>query len=288
MDEHTELRIRPLGEPGDLGWVVMAHGEVYAEQFGWNAEMEALVARIVAGFATEHDPAREAGWIAEKDGDRVGSVFCMATDDPSVAQLRVLLVTAAARGLGLGSRLVRTCLDFATQAGYPQITLWTNDVLESARRIYEAEGFTLGRRRPAPQLRSGLTGQHWSLRLGSQQSTGRARVAHSGLPGLRSLLGRSLLGRSLLGSCLLGSPSTLAAGFLAAGFLFAAFLAGFFAGLFFADDRGVQLVELLGELLRQLTARHRRTAPDQPTCIWPLVDITVMLRPAPWKIGPSG
>src|SRR6188472_2312278 len=98
MDEQTGLRIRPLGEPGDFGWVVMAHGEVYAEQFGWNAEMEALVARIVAEYATRHDESREAGWIAERDGTRVGSVFCMASDDPSVARLRILLVTEAARG----------------------------------------------------------------------------------------------------------------------------------------------------------------------------------------------
>ena len=171
MDEHAGLRIRPLGEPGDLGWVVMAHGEVYAEQFGWNAEMEALVARIVADFATEHDPAREAGWIAEKDGERVGSVFCMASDDPSVARLRVLLVTAAARGLGLGGRLVRTCLDFATEAGYEEITLWTNDVLESARRIYEAAASPWSRRTSTTASGRTSPGQNWSLRLVSEPST---------------------------------------------------------------------------------------------------------------------
>ena len=171
MDEHTELRIRPLGEPGDLGWVVMAHGEVYAEQLGWNAEMEALVARIMADYATGHDPAREAGWIAEKDGERVGSVFCMATADPSVAQLRVLLVTASARGFGLGSRLVRTCLDFATEAGYEEITLWTTDVLASARRIYEAAGFTLVEEDTQLTFGHELTSQNWSLRLASEPST---------------------------------------------------------------------------------------------------------------------
>ena len=171
MDEHTELRIRPLGEPGDLGWVVMAHGEVYAEQFGWNAEMETLVARIVADYATEHDSTREAGWIAEKDGERVGSVFCLASDDPSVARLRVLLVTASARGLGLGSRLVGTCLDFAAEAGYQEITLWTTDVLASARRIYEAAGFTLVEEDKQRTFGKDLTSQNWSLRLGSEPST---------------------------------------------------------------------------------------------------------------------
>ena len=174
MDEQTDLRIRPLGEPGDLGWVVMAHGEVYAEQFGWNAEMEALVARIVADYASDHDENREAGWIAEKDGERVGSVFCMASDDPSVARLRILLVTAPARGLGLGGRLVRTCLDFAAQAGYEEITLWTNDVLESARRIYEAAGFTLVDEDEHHSFGQDLTGQNWSLRLRSEGSTGQA------------------------------------------------------------------------------------------------------------------
>ena len=108
MDEQAELRIRPLGETGDLGWVLMAHSEVYAEQLGWNSEMDALVARIVADYANEHDPVREAAWIAEKDEERVGSVFCTASDDPAVARLRILLVTASARGLGLGGRLVRT------------------------------------------------------------------------------------------------------------------------------------------------------------------------------------
>jgi GNAT superfamily N-acetyltransferase len=165
MDEHTELRIRPLGEPGDLGWVVMAHGEVYAEQFGWDSEMEALVARIVADFATGHDQDREAGWIAEKDGERVGSVFCTASDDPTVARLRILLVTASARGLGLGGRLVRTCLDFAIEAGYREITLWTNDVLDSARRIYEAAGFSLVDEEKHHSFGQDLTGQNWSMRL---------------------------------------------------------------------------------------------------------------------------
>ena len=177
MEEQTGLRIRPLGEPGDLGWVVMAHGEVYAEQFGWNAEMEALIARIVADYAAEHDETREAAWIAEKDGERVGCVFCVASDDPSVARLRILLVTASARGLGLGSRLVRTCLDFAMEAGYEQITLWTNDVLTSARRIYLAAGFTLVDEDRHHSFGKDLTGQDWSRSLKADSPD------HSAAPG---------------------------------------------------------------------------------------------------------
>ncbi|MET0998069.1 MAG: GNAT family N-acetyltransferase [Marmoricola sp.] len=169
MDEQPNVTIRPLGRPGDLGWVVMAHGEEYAEEFGWNTDMEALIARIVADYAArddhQHDELREAAWIAELDGVRVGSVFCVASDDPSVARLRVLLVTRAARGLGLGKRLVRECLDFAERAGYEQVTLWTNDVLASARRIYEEAGFVLVDEERHHSFGQDLTGQNWTLRL---------------------------------------------------------------------------------------------------------------------------
>lgn len=165
MDQQATVRIRPLGEPGDLGWVVMAHGETYAEEYGWDSDMEAFIARIVADYATEHDEAREAAWIAEKDGVRVGSVFCVASDDPSVARLRVLLVTPEARGLGLGRQLVHVCLDFATDAGYEQVTLWTNDVLTSARRIYEAAGFVLVDEERAHRFGHDLVSQNWTLQL---------------------------------------------------------------------------------------------------------------------------
>ena len=136
------VSIRRLGEPGDLGWVVMAHGEMYARQFGWDATFEALVARIVADYAGQHDPAREAAWIAEVDGRRAGCVFCIADSD-STAKLRILLVDPAARGQGVGTRLVGECVGFARRAGYRRMVLWTNDPLVSAARIYLAAGFTL-------------------------------------------------------------------------------------------------------------------------------------------------
>jgi GNAT superfamily N-acetyltransferase len=161
-----EPTIRPANRPGDLGWVVMAHGEVYAEQFGWDTDFEALVARIVADHAAGHDPAREASWVAEIDGRRVGCVFCVAdADDPDVARLRILLVTPEGRGAGIGSGLVARCVEFAREAGYARLTLWTNDVLASARRIYEAAGFTLVEEEPHHSFGHDLVGQYWSLDL---------------------------------------------------------------------------------------------------------------------------
>ena len=112
----TAPTIRPLGQPGDLGWVVQAHGEIYAREFGWDSTFEALVLQIVADFAAGHDPAREAAWIAESAGRRVGCVFCVA-GDASTARLRILLVDPAARGQGVGARLLDRCLEFARAAG---------------------------------------------------------------------------------------------------------------------------------------------------------------------------
>lgn len=156
--------IRRLGRPGDLGWVVMAHGEVYGAEFGWDSSFEALVARIVADFAADHDAAREAAWIAEVDGRRVGCVFCVAADERT-AKLRILLVDPAARGQGLGRRLVGTCLDFARAAGYRRITLWTNDVLTAARRIYQATGFELVEQDRHHSFGHDLVGQNWARDL---------------------------------------------------------------------------------------------------------------------------
>ena len=150
--------VRPLDRPGDLGWVVMAHGEQYAAEFGWDTDFEALVARIVADFAAGADPRREAAWIAERDGERVGCVFCVAADE-STAQLRILLVTPAARGEGLGARLTRECLDFARAAGYERMRLWTNHPLVAARRIYLAEGFGLVAEEPHTSFGVHLVGQ---------------------------------------------------------------------------------------------------------------------------------
>lgn len=163
--------IRRLGAPGDLGWVVMAHGEMYADEFGWDTSFEALVARIVSDFAEGHDPHREAAWVAELDSRRVGCVFCVSdTADERTAKLRILLVDPAARGQGLGRRLVDTCVAFAREAGYERMTLWTNDVLTSARRIYQAAGFVLVDEDDHHSFGKDLVGQHWSLDLGTAAS----------------------------------------------------------------------------------------------------------------------
>jgi GNAT superfamily N-acetyltransferase len=159
-----DVTIRPLGRPGDLGWVVMAHGEVYAAEFGWDATFEALVARIVADHAARHDPAREAAWIAEQDGRRVGCVFCVAADERT-AQLRILLVHPDARGRGLGARLTAECIRFARSAGYERLRLWTNDPLVAARTVYLAAGFVLVEEEPHTSFGAHLVGQTYELDL---------------------------------------------------------------------------------------------------------------------------
>ena len=160
--------IRDLGVPGDLGWVVMAHGEQYAAEFGWDASFEALVARIVADYATDHDPAREGAWIAERAGRRVGCVFCVrsreATDD-ATAQLRILLVTPEGRGLGLGRELVDRTIAFARAAGYRRLVLWTNEPLAAARRIYLERGFRLVDEERHRSFGAELVGQNYVLAL---------------------------------------------------------------------------------------------------------------------------
>ena len=156
--------IRSADRPGDLGWVVQAHGEQYAREFGWDLTFEALVAQIVGDFGAQHDPVRERGWIAERDGERVGCVFCVARDRHT-AKLRILLVAPAARGCGLGTDLVRTCVEFARQAGYRRLRLWTNDVLVAARRIYEAAGFHLESEDRHSSFGHDLVGQIWGLDL---------------------------------------------------------------------------------------------------------------------------
>ncbi|HEY8294948.1 MAG TPA: GNAT family N-acetyltransferase [Micrococcaceae bacterium] len=163
----TQTVIRPIGQPGDLGWVVMAHGELYDREFGWNTDFEALVGGIVAEFGTRHDDRREAAWIAELAGRRVGCVFCVA-QDATTAKLRILLVDPAGRGHGLGRRLVDTCVDFARRAGYERITLWTNDVLVAARMIYQAAGFTLADEERHHSFGHDLVGQNWTLDLRSE------------------------------------------------------------------------------------------------------------------------
>jgi DNA-binding MarR family transcriptional regulator/GNAT superfamily N-acetyltransferase len=155
--------IRPPAA-GDLGWIVERHGALYAEEYGWDERFEALVAAIVGEFATGRDTEREAAWIAELAGARAGSVLCVRSDH-ATAQLRLLLVEPWARGRGIGARLVDECLTFARVAGYSAITLWTNDVLEDARRIYERAGFELVDSEPHADFGYEVVGQNWSRPL---------------------------------------------------------------------------------------------------------------------------
>jgi GNAT superfamily N-acetyltransferase len=142
----------------------MAHGEIYAREFGWDTTMESFTAGIVAHYATDHDPGREAAWIAELDSRRVGCVFCVAADETS-AQLRLLLVEPAARGHGVGGRLVDHCLAFARRAGYGRMVLWTNHPLRAARRVYISRGFELVREEPHHSFGVDLIGQTYELDL---------------------------------------------------------------------------------------------------------------------------
>jgi DNA-binding MarR family transcriptional regulator/ribosomal protein S18 acetylase RimI-like enzyme len=152
-------------EPGDMGWVVQHHGATYAREWGYNAEFEALVAHIVADFLDHYDAARERCWIAEKDGDNVGSVFVVRASK-TVAKLRLLLVDPRARGLGIGKRLVDECIRFSRQAGYKKLTLWTQSELDAARSLYQRAGFKCIKRQPHDRFgRKGLVAETWELRL---------------------------------------------------------------------------------------------------------------------------
>lgn len=150
--------------PGDMGWVVQQHGEIYAREYGWNREFEGLVAGIAAQMIASFDPEWERGWIAELDGERVGSVF-VVRKSKTVAQLRLLILITAARGLGLGARLTDECLAFARARGYRKMVLWTNSNLTAARDIYARRGFVLTRSEPYHGYGHDLVGETWELRL---------------------------------------------------------------------------------------------------------------------------
>jgi DNA-binding MarR family transcriptional regulator/GNAT superfamily N-acetyltransferase len=151
-------------EPGDYGWVIHRHGVLYAEEYGWDESFEALVARIVADYVDHRNPQRENAWIAEVNGEPTGCVFCVKRDEKT-AQLRLLLVDPSVRGMGIGSRLVEECLRFARRAGYEEIMLWTNDVLEDARRIYQRAGFQLVEEETHHSFGHDLIGQNWWRKL---------------------------------------------------------------------------------------------------------------------------
>ncbi|MET8873919.1 helix-turn-helix domain-containing GNAT family N-acetyltransferase [Nocardia sp. NPDC004604] len=162
-----ELAIR-APRPGDYGWVIQRNSALYAAEYGWDTSYEALVARIVADYLDAHDTRRERAWIAEYDGEPVGCVFCVAENE-TTARLRLLLVEPNARGLGVGSTLVDQCLRFATEVGYREMVLWTNDVLTSARHIYQRAGFELVESNPHHSFGHDLVGQTWRLTLPTRE-----------------------------------------------------------------------------------------------------------------------
>ena len=169
--QHAPVVLRAHA-PGDIGWVVSRHGALYAQEFGWNAEFEALVAHIAARFLEQFDPVREACWIADRAGQPLGSIFLVQARDeqtnepePGTGQLRLLLVEPSARGLGIGARLVAECTRFARQAGYRRIRLWTQSNLGAARAIYAKEGYRLVDTEPHHSFGADLVGERWELAL---------------------------------------------------------------------------------------------------------------------------
>ncbi|TPL72089.1 helix-turn-helix domain-containing GNAT family N-acetyltransferase [Mesorhizobium sp. B2-3-15] len=167
LDDDAEPKIpyllRPL-QVGDIGWIIRRQGMLYAQDYGWDETYEALVAEILAAFVKSYDSKWERGWIAERAGEVVGSVFVVRKSD-QVAKLRLLYVEPSARGLGIGKRLVEECIGFARARGYRTLTLWTNDILTAARHIYQTAGFRLTEEEPHHSFGKDLIGQNWELEL---------------------------------------------------------------------------------------------------------------------------
>ena len=153
--------------PGDMGWIVHRQAVLYHEEFGWDLSYEALIMEILAKFLRDFDPERERSWVAERDGEILGSIFCVKHPDhpDTVAKLRMLYVEPSARGMGLGTRLVDECIAFARAKGYRTLTLWTNSVLHAARRIYQRAGFQLVKEERHNNFGHELTAQVWDLEL---------------------------------------------------------------------------------------------------------------------------
>ncbi|MGJ7510934.1 bifunctional helix-turn-helix transcriptional regulator/GNAT family N-acetyltransferase [Variovorax sp. GT1P44] len=160
----TRAAVLRAPAPGDIGWVVQQHGEIYAREYGWNSDFEALVADISSRFLRKFQPEWERCWIAELDGERVGAVF-VVRKSPSTAQLRMLILSPKARGLGLGARLTDECIAFARSKGYRKMVLWTNSCLSAARGIYAARGFRLIKSEPYEGFGQQLVGETWELKL---------------------------------------------------------------------------------------------------------------------------
>lgn len=164
-DKNATYLIR-THQPADLDWIVQAHSRLYAQEYDWDTSFETLVVEITRKFAEQFDPERERCWIAEVDGRNVGSVL-LVRESNQVAKLRLLIIEPRARGLGLGKELVSRCIEFATDKQYQTLTLWTNDILISARQIYQQFGFVLTDEAPHHSFGHDLIGQHWQLTLPS-------------------------------------------------------------------------------------------------------------------------